>query len=201
MFSMPRSMKESTSSIRMSPSSVRLARPMRSRSTAISDAVIRPDGRNQRAGSYVSAIVRLVLLVCVGLIAGCSGPQIGFGTPATPHPSAQPASHLASGGIVEYALPDAPAVPADCLTPCLPSPGSATLGPDGNVWFVDVSRGVVGKITPAGAITQLPMPAVPSGGAQTIAAGPDGNIWVLAGGVGGSQPDWILRVSTAGVVA
>src|SRR5437667_8425534 len=34
MFSMPRSMNDRTSSIRMSPSSLRLARPMRSRSTA-----------------------------------------------------------------------------------------------------------------------------------------------------------------------
>src|SRR6266566_19661 len=35
MFSIPRSMNESTSSIRMSPSSFRLARAMRSRSTAM----------------------------------------------------------------------------------------------------------------------------------------------------------------------
>src|SRR6266849_7959206 len=44
MFSMPRSMNESTSSIRMSPSSLRLARPMCSRSTAISTSITSEGG-------------------------------------------------------------------------------------------------------------------------------------------------------------
>src|SRR5438128_10987511 len=48
MFSIPRSMNESTSSIRMSPSSLRVARPMRSRSTAM---IWRP--LHQKAGTWL----------------------------------------------------------------------------------------------------------------------------------------------------
>ncbi len=46
-------------------------------------------------------------------------------------------------------------------------------GPDGNMWFPD--RNNIGRITPAGQLTEFPLPGLaPAGG---IAAGPDGKMW------------------------
>jgi streptogramin lyase len=67
------------------------------------------------------------------------------------------------------------------------------------MWFVDVIRKLVGRITPSGEMTQFSLPAV-TGGAQTIASGPDGNLWLTSNGGGQGQPDWILRVSVKGDV-
>ncbi len=54
--------------------------------------------------------------------------------------------------------------------------GGATLGPDGNVWFVELSH--IAKITPAGIITEYAYPSNDTtnyyGG---IVTGPDGNLW------------------------
>lgn len=53
-------------------------------------------------------------------------------------------------------------------------------GPDGNVWYGDGnSRGQLGKITPAGKITEFDMPR--NTGAAGVGAGPDGNVWVTEG--------------------
>jgi len=50
------------------------------------------------------------------------------------------------------------------------------LGPDGNVWFAEVNH--IGKVTPAGVITEYAYPTQPNinqyGG---VTAGPDGNEW------------------------
>ena len=59
-----------------------------------------------------------------------------------------------------------------------------TVGPDGNLWFSEestdgtspASPGAIGRITPAGTITEFPLPAgygSPSG----LTVGPDGNLW------------------------
>ena len=50
-----------------------------------------------------------------------------------------------------------------------------TRGPDGNLWFAEETGLKVGKITPAGVITEYPIPG--ARGLTGIAAGPDGNIW------------------------
>jgi len=56
----------------------------------------------------------------------------------------------------------------------LPGPYAITTGPDGNVWFTQVRPpGSIGKITPAGVITQTTVTYIPSG----ITTGPDGNLW------------------------
>src|ERR1035438_7398253 len=50
-----------------------------------------------------------------------------------------------------------------------------TAGPDGNVWFTEYRAGKIGRITPAGVITEF---SIPSGGnPQDIRLGPDGNLW------------------------
>jgi hypothetical protein len=46
-------------------------------------------------------------------------------------------------------------------------------GPDGNLWFTDISNNQVGKITPGGAVTEWPL----SNRAIEITTGPDGNLW------------------------
>jgi streptogramin lyase len=51
-----------------------------------------------------------------------------------------------------------------------------TAGPDGNVWFADPIAHEVGRITPAGQVTEFPTPGIE---ADAITAGPDGNLWFL----------------------
>jgi streptogramin lyase len=74
------------------------------------------------------------------------------------------------------------------------------LGADGNVWYADNYRKVVGRVSPSGQITQFSVDLELVGGAQTIAAGPDGNMYVNASSGGGGKPDFILRVTPAGEI-
>ncbi len=54
------------------------------------------------------------------------------------------------------------------------------LGPDGNLWFSEDSS-AIGRITPAGAVTHFPVPALGELVGHTgITVGPDGNIWFSA---------------------
>src|SRR5262249_11093464 len=55
-----------------------------------------------------------------------------------------------------------------------------TAGPDGNLWFTELSGNNIGRITPAGVITEFPLQTA---GVQPwgITAGPDGNIWFTEG--------------------
>jgi len=55
-------------------------------------------------------------------------------------------------------------------------------GPDGAMWFTEQS-GLVGRITPAGAISQLALPGAGSN-PDGIAAGPGRTIWVTETGTG-----------------
>jgi streptogramin lyase len=69
-----------------------------------------------------------------------------------------------------------------------------TAGPDGNVWFTEPITGVVGRITPAGQVTEFPTPVSDP---IAIAAGPDGNLWFT----GGSLTDGSVgRITPAGQV-
>ncbi len=64
-------------------------------------------------------------------------------------------------------------------------PNSITAGPDGNLWFVEPGMpskhptypDQIGRITPKGAITEFPVHDFGTGGATSIVAGPDGNLW------------------------
>ena len=55
-------------------------------------------------------------------------------------------------------------------------PYDITAGPDGNLWFTEYAGNKIGRITPAGVITEINVPAVDSA-PYGITAGPDGNIW------------------------
>ena len=51
-----------------------------------------------------------------------------------------------------------------------------TAGPDGNLWFTEHNTARIGRITPAGTITEFP-PLNPGSQPNGITAGPDGNLW------------------------
>jgi streptogramin lyase len=74
------------------------------------------------------------------------------------------------------------AAPAQVVTEYpIPTPGSGplriTLGPDGNLWFVEGQVNKIGRITPAGVVTEFPTTASMPDGPNGICAGPDGNLW------------------------
>jgi streptogramin lyase len=50
-------------------------------------------------------------------------------------------------------------------------------GPDGALWFSELTGGKLGRITTAGVITEYPAPT-PNSDALGIVAGPDGNLWL-----------------------
>jgi virginiamycin B lyase len=52
-----------------------------------------------------------------------------------------------------------------------------TVGPDGNVWFTEISANIVARVTPDGKVTEFTVP-IPNSHPWGIATGPDGNLWV-----------------------
>lgn len=69
-------------------------------------------------------------------------------------------------------------------------------GPDDNLWFTGRSNRtgnfVVGKVTPAGDVTEVPLYVSRGFGASSIVSGPDGNLWFVeseAGAIGRSTTD------------
>lgn len=77
-------------------------------------------------------------------------------------------------------------------TPSGDHPTSLTLGPDGNVWFIEFRH--VGKITKKGIITEFALPETFIGGSG-ITSGPDGNIWFTE-----NQVSKIGKVTPTGTV-
>lgn len=78
-------------------------------------------------------------------------------------------------------LPDAPAgLQTKEFTMNLPmgaSPQLLTLGPDGNIWFVDAVNHQIGRITPEGTITMFPGTLNSSAELNAMTVGPEGNLW------------------------
>jgi streptogramin lyase len=72
-------------------------------------------------------------------------------------------------------------------------PQGICAGPDGNVWFVEAQADKIGKITPAGAITEYPL--APGSRPIGICAGPDGALWFAESGT-----HKIGRATTTGAV-
>ncbi len=64
-------------------------------------------------------------------------------------------------------------------------PYTMVVGPDNNLWFVELGGQKVGRITTAGVITEFPVPNAQA--LYGIASGPDGNLWftdTMAGKIG-----------------
>ena len=68
-------------------------------------------------------------------------------------------------------------------------PHALTAGPDGNLWYAGDGR--IGRLTPAGQVSEFPIPAPRATG---IVAGPDGALWVAAGSL-------VLRVTPQGAMS
>jgi virginiamycin B lyase len=69
-----------------------------------------------------------------------------------------------------------------------------TAGPDGNVWFTELRRDVVGRITPSGTITEFALPTT-NRFEVGISAGPDGNVWFAE-----SSGNKIGRITPSGTI-
>jgi hypothetical protein len=70
-------------------------------------------------------------------------------------------------------------------------PSGIIAGPDGNLWFTEGNASQIGRITPAGVITEFSSGQAHPGG---ITLGPDGNLWFTVSG------NAIGRITPAGVV-
>lgn len=57
---------------------------------------------------------------------------------------------------------------------------SITAGPDGNLWFTEVTGNKIGRLAPDGTIQEFALPH-PSSFPDYIVAGPDGNLWFTEG--------------------
>jgi streptogramin lyase len=77
----------------------------------------------------------------------------------------------ALGTITEYVIPGA-------YNGNLGLTDGITTGPDGNLWFTELSDDNIDKMTPAGVVTKYPQIASESEAPQGIVTGPDGNLWI-----------------------
>jgi streptogramin lyase len=125
---------------------------------------------------------------------------------AAPITILRPALALAAALIVASLPASALATPAGQITELTTGlqalngsfPYGIAAGDDGNVWFADQGNGggvpKIGRVTPAGTITEFPLPAGSS--PQRLAAGPDGSVWFTDTGATKA----IGRVTAAGVI-
>ena len=74
------------------------------------------------------------------------------------------------------------------------SPYGIAAGPDGNLWFTEFNGNAIGRITPAGVVTEFPLSGSPQ--PRGIAAGADGALWFTEGAA-----NKIGRITTAGQVS
>src|SRR5256885_12924172 len=134
--------------------------------------------------------MRAALAVCLLFAVGCTNPSLGS---ASASPSSRPSpSQLAtgaSGGVIEYALPDPQTAGSSCSDCGHASASRITAGSDGHIWFTDSGNRKVGRITPSGAGTEFQLPD-PGGIAFRIAVGPDQNTWLTLTPVGQRRPGW-----------
>lgn len=153
--------------------------------------------------------MRAALAICLLLVVGCTanGPAVAHRSPAlSPSVSSAPTSrptpspgNLTSGGVIEYAVPNPSPTGSGCVGCGQAALSGITAGRDGNIWFFDVGQNFVGRVTPAGVITQFAVPAGGSG-SRSIVGAPDGNVWMVGRIQAKDQPDLILKISPAGVV-
>lgn len=100
--------------------------------------------------------------------------------------------HVAPPSMSVLRVPGVGTLEAFLLPAADRQPRRIVAGPDGAVWFTE--NGHLGRITPAGQITEYPLPsgATPSG----LAVGPDGNLWFTV--VDTQAAGWIGRLNPRG---
>jgi streptogramin lyase len=104
-----------------------------------------------------------------------------------------------AGTITEFPVPISPKVTRFPL-PETSAPVDIALGSDGDMWFTDQGsdaegQNFIGRITPAGVITEFPIPtrgSMPAG----IALGPEGDMWFTESGVAE-----VGRITVAGSIS
>jgi streptogramin lyase len=74
-------------------------------------------------------------------------------------------------------------------------PYGITAGPDGNLWFTEGNSSKVGKITPAGGVTEFSIPPGFDHQLYGITAGIDGNLWFT------DLSNFVGKITPAGAVA
>jgi streptogramin lyase len=82
------------------------------------------------------------------------------------------------------------------VQPPYDDPKGIAAGPDGNEWFTETNLSKIAKITPAGKLTEYPLPTTGTA-PWGITAGPDGNMWFTEPDYG---PGAIGKITTNGVV-
>ena len=133
------------------------------------------------------------------------GRRIGDGArpwpPLRSRPPKRRSGGLLSGsvvGLLVALLLPAVAAGAAITEFSIPTPGSAphgiATGPDGALWFTEVTANKIGRITTAGSATEFQLPQ-PEREPFGIAAGPDGALWFTE-----SLRERIGRITTAGSV-
>ncbi len=73
-------------------------------------------------------------------------------------------------------------------------PFGITSGPDGALWFTEIGRGKIGRITTSGTISEYPLPSV-SSAPKGITTGPDGALWFVE-----ALGNQVGRITTAGSI-
>ena len=127
---------------------------------------------------FSHSLVLLLLLTFIGLLAGCSTASTGGSPP--------PSVSAMKGTVSIFTLPTAAS-----------DPTALTAGPDGNVWFAEVIGGRIGRITPAGEITEFALGGSRPGNGITL--GPDGNLWFTDFGAAGDA--FIGRITPSGAIS
>ena len=74
-------------------------------------------------------------------------------------------------------------------------PEDIAVGPDNNLWYTDSAANLIGRITPAGSITEFTDGLTDSAGPTGITKGPDGALWFTE-----SDAGKIGRITTAGAI-
>jgi len=78
-----------------------------------------------------------------------------------------------------------------------------TAGPDGNLWYTSFNSSRIGRVTPAGLVTEFEAGSNPNSGPVGITVGPDGNLWYAmknAGLIGRITPNGVVTEFAASAV-
>jgi len=97
---------------------------------------------------------------------------------------------VAAGTVTEYSAGISP----------LAGVSAMTAGPDGNLWFTEISIDRIGRVTPTGTVTEFSTGITANANPWDITAGPDNNLWFTETGRDPEKTAKIGRITPAGVV-